>query len=215
MRPRSSWRSSLAAAGLPSGFALVLTLALCSRALAADSSAAKPEPWSLFSPQELSLRFAYGIGDTASLEFFTLGPRVAYDLPDFIPPIAGNRLRIGIETTGSIIRGDDRDHDGEFAFSPLIFDYRYDSGGMFVPFIEGGEGIVITTLRNLRLGGPFEFSSQAGVGMHLFFADEDAVTFAFRMRHISNAGIKDENSGLNTYFFAIGLSTFPERLKTR
>ena len=210
MRPRSLWRDSHAAAGALLGLALMMTLALGSAARADDSPAAGPRPWSLFSPQELSLRFAYGIGDK-DLDFFTFGPRVAYDLPDFIPAIFGNRVRIGIETNGSIIRGKDRGTEGEFAFSPFIFDYRYDSGGMFVPFIEGGEGIVVTTLRNLRIGGPFEFSSQAGAGFHLFFADEDAVTFSFRMRHISNAGIKDENSGLNTYFFAIGLSTFPGR----
>lgn len=212
MRRRSLWRGFHAAFGAPSAIVVAIALALCPGARAADSSGAPPltKEWSLFSPQEVSVRLAYGIADR-SLHFFTFGPRVAYDLPDFVPAIAGNRIRIGIETTGSIIHGRRHDLDGEFAFSPLIFDYRYDHGAAFVPFVEGGEGIVLTTLRNVRLGGPFEFSSQAGLGAHLFFSDETAVTFAFRMRHISNSGIKGENSGLNTYFFAIGLTRFPGR----
>lgn len=165
----------------------------------------------LLSPQEISFRFAYGRGDRDSLNFFTFGPRVAYDLPAFVPAIAGNRIRIGLEMTGSIISGDQNSTAGEFAFSPLIFDYRYDRGGTFVPFLEGGEGIVLTTLKHLNIGGPFEFSSQAGAGFHFFVSKENALTFAFRFRHISNLGIYDDNSGLNTYFFNVGFSHFPGR----
>lgn len=165
----------------------------------------------LLSPQELSFRFSYGIANRDSLRFYTFGPRVAYDLPDAIPAIAGNRLRIALETTGSIIHGDHHDRDGEFAFSPLILDYRFDRGGFFVPFVNGGEGIVITTLDHLKIGGPLEFSTQAGGGFHLFFTEEQAITFDFRFRHISNAGIKDDNRGLNTFFFTVGLSRFPNR----
>ncbi len=171
--------------------------------------AAKP-CW-LLCPQEIAFRFAYGIGSRDSLRFYTLGPRVAYDLPDFVPAIAGNRIRLAIEATGSVIHGDDHPRDGEFAFSPLIFDYRYDSGGVFVPFVDGGEGIVLTTLDDLDIGGAFEFSSQAGGGFYLFYTHEDAVSFDFRIRHISNSGIKSENKGLNTYFFTVGLSHFPDR----
>ena len=197
----------------------IAALALCvvllgaGRATGETATGSAPAPsCPLLSPQEVSFRFAYGIGNRDSLRFYTLGPRVAYDLlPSLIPAIAGNRIRIGLEATGSIIHGDHHDLDGEFAFSPLIFDYRYDRGGRFVPFIEGGEGIVLTTLRNLDIGGPFEFSSQAGGGFHVFWDGQDAITFAFRIRHISNAGIKQENRGLNTYFFDIGISRFPNR----
>lgn len=193
---------------------LVLALWLRGGRALADSGTAQPpatDSWALFSPQEISVRFAYGIGNRESLRFYTLGPRVAYDLPQFVPALAGNRLRIGIEATGSIIYGDHGSHDGEFALSPLIFDYRYDTGGALVPFVEGGEGIVLTTLRNLDIEGPLEFSSQAGGGVHVFIHPEDAVTLAFRVRHMSNAGIKEPNRGLNTYFFSIGLSHFPGR----
>ena len=93
----------------------------------------------------------------------------------------------------------------------MILDYRYDVGQALVPFFDGGEGIVLTTLKDVHIGGPFEFSSQVGGGIHMFFTHEDAVTLAIRYRHISNAGIKQENSGLNTLFLIIGLSHFDNR----
>jgi lipid A 3-O-deacylase PagL len=189
--------------------ALLFCLLVPGRSLAEEPAASDHCP--LLSPQEIAFRFAFGRGDKKSLDFYTFGPRVAYDLPSFVPQIAGNPLRIAIETTGSLIHGHGHDLDGEWAFSPLIFDYRYDTGGPLVPFLDGGEGIVLTTLDRLDIGGPFEFSSQAGGGLYYFFSPETAVAFDFRIRHISNAGIKDQNSGLNTYFFTVSLSRFPGR----
>ena len=168
--------------------------------------------FSLLAPQEASLRFSYGIGDRDSLRFYSLGARGAYDLlPDLIPAIAGNRLRWVLELGGSFIHGDGHSRDGEFAFSPLIFDWRYDAGQRVVPFIDGGEGLVLTSLKGVHIGGPFEFSSQGGGGLHLFLTNEDALTVAVRYRHISNAGIKQENSGLNTFFVIFGWSHFADR----
>ena len=197
--------------------AVALVLAACGLASAADASGgSNPSPpaarkeFSLFAPQEASFRFSYGFADH-SLNFYTFGPRVAYDLPDVVPTLFDNRFRLAIELMGSLIHGHNHDLDGEFAFTPLLLDYRYDTGSPLVPFFDGGEGIVLTTLDALRLGGPFEFSSQFGGGLHYFFAAEDAVTIAVRYRHISNAGIKNENSGLNTFFVTVGIGRFPDR----
>jgi len=204
--------------GRPKGLLAIFVwsvLAVASmRAAAADdaaSSAPATHGSGIFAPQELSFRFAYGMGNKESLDFYTFGPRVAYDLPHFIPAILGNRIRLAIEMYGSIIHGDNHPLDGEFAFSPLILNYRYDTGGAFVPFIEGGEGIVLTTLDEMNLGGPFEFSSQGGGGIQWYFSPQYALTLDARYRHISNAGIKDQNSGLNTLFVGITIGYFPDR----
>ncbi len=217
---KSNMRHSRWSGGCSASFAIVcavlgMALAVAAPANADDAAASAAAPtkeFSLFSPQEVAVRFSFGPSSSRSLNFYTFGPRVAYDLlPSWIPPMFDNRWRLAIEMTGSIIHGTDHDHDGEFAFTPLLFDWRYDTGSFFVPYFEGGEGIVLTTLNRLRIGGPFEFSSSIGAGAHLFFAHEDAVTLGFRLRHISNARLKKDNVGLNTYFFTIGLSTFPGR----
>jgi lipid A 3-O-deacylase PagL len=175
----------------------------------ADTADGAESPCSLC-PSELAFRFLYGHGDKASLDFYSFGPRLAFDLlPSIIPPIAGNRVRLAVELLGSVIQNSSTEH--ELAFSPLIFDYRYDAGGPVVPFFEGGEGLLYTSLSHINIGGHFQFSSQIGGGIHLFFTHQDAVTIGGRYRHISNAGIRSPNSGLNTYFLTLGWSRFPYR----
>lgn len=209
------WSGDCALTGRNAVAALALVLAICELASAADSTGSTATPaarkeFSLFEPQEASFRFSYGFADH-SLNFYTFGPRVAYDLPDFVPTLFDNRFRIAIEAMGSFIHGNHHNLDGEFAFTPLLLDYRYDTGGPFVPFFDGGEGIVLTTLDGEHIGGPFEFSSQFGGGLHYFYAAQDAVTIAARYRHISNAGIKEPNRGLNTLFITVGIGRFPGR----
>ena len=215
MTRMTRWSDGCAlAGGRSAAVALALVLAVYGLASAADSTGGNAAPaarkeFSLFEPQEAALRFSYGFADH-SLNFYTFGPRVAYDLPDFVPALFDNRFRIAIELMGSLI--DNHNHlDGEFAFTPLLLDYRYDTGSPFVPFFDGGEGIVLTTIDDFRLGGPFEFSSQVGGGLHYFYAAQNAITIAARYRHISNAGIKDQNSGLNTVFITVGITRFPGR----
>lgn len=191
--------------------AVFLSLSV-SLALGVSADAETPsdaEPACALCPSEVAFRFLYGQSSKASLDFYTFGPRLAFDLPRFVPPIAGNRVRLAVELLGSTIHDGSADH--EIALSPLIFDYRYDFGFPIVPFIEGGEGVLYTSLSGLHLGGHFQFSSQAGGGFHLFFTKNDALTIGGRIRHISNAGIRSSNSGLNTYFVTFAWSHFPYR----
>jgi hypothetical protein len=189
--------------------ASLLLLSISSFPCWADSLDAADAPCSLC-PSEVAFRFLYGESDKGSLTSYSFGPRAAFDLlPSIIPPIAGNRVRLAVELIGSTIQNGSSEH--EIAFSPLIFDYRYDAGVPVVPFIEGGEGILYTSLSHLNLGGHFQFSSQIGGGIHIFFTREDALTIGGRYRHISNAGIRRPNSGLNTYFVTFAWSRFPYR----
>ena len=93
----------------------VLAVTSTNAAAAADgaSSPSSTHGSGIFSPQELSFRFAYGMGNKESLDFYTFGPRVAYDLPNFIPAILGNRIRLAIEMYGSLIHGHNHPLDGE------------------------------------------------------------------------------------------------------
>lgn len=163
----------------------------------------------LLCPAERAVRFGYGSTDRGSLDFYTVGPRLAFDLPAAVPPIAGNRLRLAVELLGSVI--DDGGTTGEVAFTPLLLDYRFDRGQRIVPYVEGGEGIALTWLRGLQLGGTFQFTSQVGGGIHVFVRPTLALTFGYRLRHISNAGLRSDNRGLNTQFLIVGFSSFPSR----
>jgi lipid A 3-O-deacylase len=90
---------------------------------------------------------------------------------------------------------------------PLI---RYDfaAGRRFVPFLDFGGGAAATDIRDGDLSTTFEFNLQAGAGAHLFVRDNLALTFQYRFMHLSNAGIKFPNLGVNNSTFLLGVSWF-------
>jgi hypothetical protein len=157
----------------------------------------------------IAFRLLHGQSTADSVEYFSFGPRATFDVLGFLPELAGQRIRLAVELLGSTI--DHRGTKHELALNPLLFDWRYDRGGRVAPFIELGEGALWTTVRYLSLGGKFQFASHAGFGVHAFLASDVAVTLGYRFRHISNAGLDEPNHGLNTHFFILGLTRFPER----
>ena len=55
------------------------------------------------------------------------------------------------------------------------------------------------------LAVPVQFLLHAGSGIE-FFLDKGSVSLNYRFFHISNAGIKRPNIGLNSHVFSLGLS---------
>jgi predicted porin len=52
----------------------------------------------------------------------------------------------------------------------------------------------------------FNFISSGGFGAHYFFTKNTALTLEGRIRHLSNAGIKQPNHGINTYLALAGIA---------
>ena len=162
-----------------------------------------------------AFRVMNGHAHGRSVESIAFGPRVTLNVLDFIPEIYGNPVRLGVELLGMV--HDKKGLKHEINFNPLLLDWRYDTGGAFVPYVELGEGILWTTLRYLSLGGKWQFASHVGVGTHLFWQPDLAVSLGYRFRHISNAGLtgnddeNDLNHGLNQHFLILGITRFPGR----
>jgi len=159
--------------------------------------------------QSFGLRLAYGVGSRDNLSFFSVVPRLSMYLPECIDrPLAAHHLHA--EWVSEVILSSINDGSSmvEAGLNPLFFSLRYDRGQALVPFVEGGEGLLYTDLRGERLGSRFQFSSQAGAGLHWLLDENLAVTAAYRLRHISDAGITRQNSGLNTDFYMIGVTYF-------
>ena len=162
--------------------------------------------------QSFGLRVAYGVGSRDNLSFFSIVPRLSMYLPESIDrPLAAHHLHA--EWVSEVILSSitDRTNTMEAGVNPLFFSLRYDRGQALVPFVEGGEGVLYSNLLGERLGSRFQFSSQAGAGLHWFLDKNLALTAAYRLRHISNGGITRVNSGLNTDFYMIGVTYFPKR----
>lgn len=76
------------------------------------------------------------------------------------------------------------------------------------PYIEGGLGMLYTDLRGYSLGGHFSFTETLGVGVAYFLDANMTLNLGWRFRHVSNAGIYENNAGLNSYMFLAGFTYF-------
>jgi len=89
-----------------------------------------------------------------------------------------------------------------------VFTYYFDTGTRFVPYVEAGLGVLYTDLRGYGLGGHFSFTETGGVGVSYFLSDNLALNAMWRYRHVSNAGIYDNNRGLDSGVILAGFSYF-------
>ncbi|MFA5276275.1 MAG: acyloxyacyl hydrolase [Candidatus Omnitrophota bacterium] len=74
------------------------------------------------------------------------------------------------------------------------------------PYAKFGVGFDYISLHTLNQATQFNFISQLGLGAHYFFLKNTALTVEGRYRHLSNAGLKVPNRGINTYFILGGLT---------
>lgn len=75
----------------------------------------------------------------------------------------------------------------------------------FQPYLKAGMGLVYMSLHTSEQSTQFNFTEQGCVGLHYYFAQNTAFTLEGRFRHLSNAGIKQPNHGINTYFVTTGI----------
>lgn len=90
----------------------------------------------------------------------------------------------------------------------LMYRYHFSSNRRFAPFIEAGSGFVFTNLDEKipELNGGFQFSPQAGIGIRSALSRSSDLIISARWFHLSNAGTKKPNVGLNNYLITAGYS---------
>ena len=74
------------------------------------------------------------------------------------------------------------------------------------PYIKGGSGMVYMSQHTLEQSTQFNFISHAGLGFHWFFEPKRALTLEYRYRHLSNASIKQPNSGIDSHYALLGIT---------
>lgn len=162
--------------------------------------------------QEWGFLTGWGPSSRDNIQIIPFYGRAAWLFPEVVDePLHEHDIELRWVVEGWLAAVTDGQDAVEVGVSPLVLKIDYDAGQRFVPFGIGGVGAMYTGLQGQDLGGPFEFASFIGVGLHAFVTDTMAITFQWDIRHISNAGIKVPNRGLNTNFFLIGLEWFPKR----
>jgi len=74
------------------------------------------------------------------------------------------------------------------------------------PYLKGGVGFDYMSLHTWEQSTQFNFIEYGGGGIHYFFQKNLALTLEWRRRHLSNAGMRKPNHGINTDFALAGLT---------
>jgi opacity protein-like surface antigen len=93
----------------------------------------------------------------------------------------------------------------------LLAHYEFKRRGRLVPFAELGVGFLLVDFDLDRQDDGLNFTPQIGVGLHWFVSKRAALTGAWRFHHISNAGLRDPNHGVNDSLVSFGITYFPGR----
>lgn len=91
--------------------------------------------------------------------------------------------------------------------SAFFFKYGHPIiGKKLLAYLEFGSGMQYGTQHVLEQSTQFNFASAAGGGFYYFIKDDLALNLGYRFRHMSNAGIDEPNSGVNTQHYIAGIS---------
>jgi hypothetical protein len=99
----------------------------------------------------------------------------------------------------------DNPHSAYFLASNAGLRYHFRTGTPFVPFIGGSIGVGVTDIDDADATGKFQFNQQATAGVRYFFNPSTALTFDYSLWHISNAGMREPNDGVNAHVLSLGL----------
>ena len=91
-------------------------------------------------------------------------------------------------------------------FNPMLFQYNFVANRKFVPFIQAGAGTLVTDRTVPARSSEFNFTPQGGFGIYLFRRHSSAFAVGVRYHHISNAGIRRPNPGINSMYLYSGFS---------
>ena len=176
------------------------------------------EPTSIFKLGQQSIGIAAGHGlalpiggsgggDLRDVQFLYFAPRWSINLSD---PMGGNawyRGNFELAVEGTFMYGVQPNDGAAGGITPL-FRYNFLAGDRLVPFIQFGAGVLALDFDLRRQADGINFTPQAGLGFHYFLSDRTAVTGEWRYQHISNAGIHEANSGINSSVVLLGVTFF-------
>ncbi len=169
-----------------------------------------------YGKQEWSLAAGYGFGvglygsdygDLKDIRFAALIPRWGIGLSDPVAEGTWYKGNLDLLIEGAFLFEYHPEH-GFAGGATMMLRYNFLQSKPFVPFIEAGGGIVGTDLDLSGQSDGFNFSLQGGLGFHIFVSPQVALTAEARLHHISNAGLRQPNDGINDCLFLVGASFF-------
>jgi hypothetical protein len=151
----------------------------------------------------LQVIFGHTYDPDVDIEFVLLSGFALFDYDKIWPHAAPEPLRFKVELSA----GTTQERSKEFMASAGIFALYYlDRLAVhrLRPYIEGGINGIYTQWRVDGQGSNFNFNPQAGIGTEISLGSGPPFLAAVRLHHISNAGLDDDNRGVNSVVLVLG-----------
>lgn len=211
MKPRARVRRRR-----PAGIALVIGLFLFGVSGQATAQAAPAEDAFGYGKHEIGITSGYGLGwdafeskgtQLADVEPVPLLPRWGVGISD---PLGGDswyRGSVSLTLEGSFLFNREP-REGFATGGTLSLRYNFLGAGALVPYAEFGVGMTHLDFDLPEQRDGFNFLLQLGLGAHWFLRSRTTLTAGWRFLHISNAGLRPPNPGINASLFLIGPTFF-------
>jgi hypothetical protein len=132
---------------------------------------------------------------------------LAYDLRNYIPALKNHKGILAGVCEPQVNLAFQPSSEFEFGVG-LGLKYLYPLTDRLYPYVQLTVGPHYISLQTKEQASGFIFSNTIGAGLYYFVTENSAVMVGYRARHISNAGTREPNDGINTHFGTIGYSFF-------
>lgn len=190
---------------MAAGFLVLGTVPAC--AGEAPSPFAKgEEQWGLALGQGTGLAiFGSEGGDAEDVRFVGLVPSWTVGLSDPVGVEHWYRGNLELRVEGALFvaygpKG------GFIGGANAVFRYNFLGCGRVAPFVELGAGLAYLELDLDSQADGLGFTPQGGLGLLYRLSERTALSASWRLHHLSNAGIYDDNDGINDSLLLIGVS---------
>ena len=145
----------------------------------------------------------YNYDPSENIVFGLISGFALYDYDKIWPHAAPEALRFKVEVSAGATLKNEK---GAIVSAGFLALYYLDglAGQDLRPYIEGGIGGIFTQWRVDGQGSKFNFNPQIGLGTEFSIGSGPPFLAALRLHHISNAGLDDDNRGVNSVVFMIG-----------
>jgi len=90
--------------------------------------------------------------------------------------------------------------------APLQARYEWEPIGRWSPYLLAGLGVLYAKINARESGSEINFNLSEAVGVRYRWTQKASLLVEYRHIHISNAGLDEPNSGLNTHTFFAGVA---------
>jgi hypothetical protein len=151
--------------------------------------------------------FSHETFDVEGVETFQLLPHFGYFLTDERGP-SGLRGNLEAIAEPSLVRFDSGSDSETAGGITALGRWVFATEWIVRPYFELGLGVLGGKLNLRQTDCSLNYIIEGGPGLLVFVSERAAVTAGYRFQHISNAGVCDQNLGLNSSLFTVGVTYF-------